>query len=158
VIQGADRTRHRFRHVIPAPGAAIKPVKISGAGAADRVRRRQEAGQRVFATAAADATLPTVFPGVDTALMRADLKGGRSHAIEITVRPKRRMLMIALSISRAMSNGQALLVVECQNITRIRELESMIDSYSALVERNTREIEREKERVERERERTPRFS
>jgi hypothetical protein len=57
-----------------------------------------------------------------------------------------------------MSNGQALLVVECQNITRIRELESMIDSYSALVERNTREIEREKERVERERERTPRFS
>jgi class 3 adenylate cyclase len=49
----------------------------------------------------------------------------------------------------AQSNGQALLVVECQNITRIRELESMIDSYSAMVERNTREIEREKERGER---------
>ncbi|MCH5376559.1 MAG: adenylate/guanylate cyclase domain-containing protein [Planctomycetes bacterium] len=42
-----------------------------------------------------------------------------------------------------------MLVIECQNITRIRELETMIDSYSTMVERNTREIEREKERVER---------
>ena len=36
----------------------------------------------------------------------------------------------------------------CQNITRIKELESMIDSYSMMVERNTHEIKREKEQVE----------
>src|SRR5690606_37379136 len=36
----------------------------------------------------------------------------------------------------------------CQNITRIKELESMIDSYSMRVERNTRELKREKEQVE----------
>ena len=35
-----------------------------------------------------------------------------------------------------------------QNISRIKELESMIDSYSMMVERNTREIKREKEQVE----------
>jgi adenylate cyclase len=40
-------------------------------------------------------------------------------------------------------------VLVCQNITRIKELESMIDSYSMMVERNTREIKREKEQVER---------
>ena len=96
-----------------------------------------------------DATLLTVFPDIDIDLLRADIAAGRSHAIELKVKPKRRTLVMALSVSRAMSNGRALLVIECQNITRIRELESMIDSYSAMVERNTRDLEREKERVER---------
>jgi adenylate cyclase len=68
---------------------------------------------------------------------------------EIEVKRKRRTLVIALSVSVAKTVDETLLVVECQNVTRIRELESMIDSYSTMVERNTRELEREKERVER---------
>lgn len=95
------------------------------------------------------ARLPDIFPDVDIERLRADLADSRPHSVEISVKPKRRTLVIALTISRAVTDGQALLVVECQNITRIRELESMIESYSAMVERNTREIEREKERVER---------
>ena len=102
-----------------------------------------------FGEPAAGATLPTVFPDIDIDALRADIDAGRSHAVELTVKPKRRKLVIALAFSRAVSNDQSLLVVECQNITRIRELEAMIDSYSTMVERNTREIEREKERVER---------
>ena len=102
-----------------------------------------------FGDPGANATLAAVFPDIDTDALRADLAAGRSHAVELSIKPKRRTLMIALTLSRMMSNGQLLLLVECQNITRIRELESMIDSYSAMVERNTREIEREKERVER---------
>ncbi len=96
-----------------------------------------------------DATLPTVFPDIDVDALREDLEAGRSHAVELTVKPKRRKLVIALAFSRANSNGLSMLVVECQNITRIRELEAMIESYSTMVERNTREIELEKERVER---------
>jgi class 3 adenylate cyclase len=102
-----------------------------------------------FGEIEAEATLSDIFPNIDIEQMRTDLEAGRSHAIEIKVKPKRRILIIALSLSRAQSNEQSLLVIECQNITRIRELESMIDSYSAMVERNTREIEREKDRVER---------
>ena len=102
-----------------------------------------------FGVQAADATLSTVFPDIDIDALRADLAAGRSHAVELTIKPKRRRLVIALSFNQATSNDQSLLVIECQNITRMRELESMIDSYSAMVERNTREIEREKERVER---------
>jgi adenylate cyclase len=45
-------------------------------------------------------------------------------------------------------DGAALVVLECQNITRIRELESMIESYSAMVEKNARELRLEKERAE----------
>ena len=102
-----------------------------------------------FGVPAADASLATVFPEIDIDALRADLAAGRSHAVELSIKPKRRTLVIALAVSRATSNDQSLLVVECQNITRMRELESMIDSYSSMVERNTREIEREKERVER---------
>jgi class 3 adenylate cyclase len=102
-----------------------------------------------FGTPAIGATLSTAFPNINVDALRADLDAGGSHALELSIKPKRRTLVIALSLSRAMSNGQSLLVVECQNITRIRELESMIESYSAMVERNTRDIEREKERAER---------
>ncbi len=96
-----------------------------------------------------ESTLQTVFLDIDIAALRADIDAGRAHAVELSIKPKRRTLVIALTFSRAVSDGQSLLVVECQNITRIRELEAMIDSYSAMVERNTREIQREKERVER---------
>lgn len=104
-----------------------------------------------FGDVETDATFPKIFPNIDVDRMRADLEAGLSHTIEINFKPKskRRTFVIALSVGRAQSNGQSLLVVECQNITRIRELESMIESYSAMVERSTREIEREKERVER---------
>lgn len=81
--------------------------------------------------------------------VRGVLQDGTRFDGELKIKRKRRTLVIALSISAAENNGEALLVVECQNVTRIRELESMIDSYSTMVERNTRELEREKERVER---------
>jgi class 3 adenylate cyclase len=113
------------------------------------VRFHNEKFGEWFGAPEAGATLASVFPDIDLDAMKADLDAGRSHAVEIQVKPRRRTLVIALSISRASTDGQTLLVIECQNITRIRELESMIDSYSAMVERNTREIEREKERVER---------
>ncbi|MDH3666099.1 MAG: adenylate/guanylate cyclase domain-containing protein [Paracoccaceae bacterium] len=96
-----------------------------------------------------DASLPDVFSELSIDQLRDGLAADGSYSIECRVKPKRRMLIIALSLSRATSNGESLLVVECQNITRIRELESMIDSYSTMVERNTREIERERERAER---------
>jgi class 3 adenylate cyclase len=68
---------------------------------------------------------------------------------EVQVKPKRRTLIIALTLTLADIDGEEMIVAECQNITRMRELEQMIDSYSTMVERNTRELEREKERVER---------
>ncbi|MEM7224125.1 MAG: GAF domain-containing sensor histidine kinase [Pseudomonadota bacterium] len=114
-----------------------------------RFRFSNEKFSSWFGVPAPDSTLATVFPGVDLEAMRADLAAGRSHSVELSIKPKRRTLVIALALSRATSNDEALLVAECQNITRMRELESMIESYSAMVERNTREIEREKDRAER---------
>ena len=70
------------------------------------------------------------------------------YAAEVQVKPKRRTLVISVALTLAEIDGEQMVVAECQNITRMRELEQMIDSYSSMVERNTRELEREKERVE----------
>ncbi|WP_298836018.1 adenylate/guanylate cyclase domain-containing protein [uncultured Roseobacter sp.] len=67
---------------------------------------------------------------------------------EVEVKPRRRTLVISVSLHLAEVEGEKMIVAECQNITRMRELEQMIDSYSKMVERNTRQLEREKERVE----------
>ena len=76
------------------------------------------------------------------------LKETGKYSAEVQVKPRRRTLIISTNLSVTEIEGEKMIVVECQNITRMRELEQMIDSYSKMVERNTRELEREKERVE----------
>ncbi len=94
-------------------------------------------------------SLLDVFPGLDQRELEDVKQSGLRYSVEMQIKPKRRTLIFATAVSLANGLDEQLLVVECQNITRIRELESMIDSYSTMVERNTRELEREKERVER---------
>ena len=102
-----------------------------------------------FGTPEQDAALPDILRDIDIEDMKAALQKEGHYTGELSIKRKRRTLIIALSISAASAEAEDFYVVECQNITRIRELESMIDSYSSMVERNTRELEREKERVER---------
>ncbi len=89
--------------------------------------------------------LQDLFPDLDVAAMQQSLTVSGRHTSEIKFKKKRRTLVIALDFTSA---DDGVLVLVCQNITRIKELESMIDSYSMMVERNTREIKREKEQVE----------
>ena len=102
-----------------------------------------------FGTPADDTALTDVLDELDVEEMRATLAEGNRLDVEVSIKPKRRTLIIAVAISPMNARDEEMLVIECQNITRIRELEGMIDSYSTMVERNTRELEREKERVER---------
>ncbi len=93
-------------------------------------------------------TLVETLPDLNLDEITAALKEGRPINETLSIKRKRRTLTISLTISEAESDGQTVLVIECQNITRMRELEAMIDSYAKMVERNTRDLEREKERVE----------
>ena len=69
------------------------------------------------------------------------------HTVEVSFKMGRRSMSVAMEFNAAQDvAGVAVLV--CQNISRIKELESMIDSYAMMVERNTQEIKREKEQVE----------
>lgn len=101
-----------------------------------------------FGTPEGDAKLVDLFAGLDSEALVAALQAGGRHAAETTFKLRRRTMVVAMDFNLALDAGQRIVVLVCQNITRIRELESMIDSYSMMVERNTREIKREKEQVE----------
>lgn len=76
------------------------------------------------------------------------LRSEGQYSGEVQIKPRRRTLIISVNLHLTEIEGEKMIVAECQNITRMRELEQMIDSYSNMVERNTRQLEREKERVE----------
>lgn len=66
---------------------------------------------------------------------------------EIEVKSGRRAISLALQITRR-EEDQAL-ALECINVSKIKELEYMIESYSKMIERQNRDLTKEKERVER---------
>ena len=79
------------------------------------------------------------------ALNKLEAEG--KHSVEVSFKMGRRTMTVAIEFNRALTQD-SLAVLVCQNISRIKELESMIDSYAMMVERNTHEIRREKEQVE----------
>ena len=92
--------------------------------------------------------LEAIFDDLEIDELETALADEGRFTAEIKYKRKRRTMVIAVEFTAASDGDQELVVLVCQNITRIRELESMIDSYSSMVERNTREIKREKEQVE----------
>lgn len=93
-------------------------------------------------------TIKDVFPELDISALQSELGASGRYTAETRFKKKRRTMVIALDFTAASEEDQDIAVLVCQNITRIRELESMIESYSMMVERNTRDIKREKEQVE----------
>lgn len=92
--------------------------------------------------------LTDLFPDFDLAALKTALAGEGRYTAETSFRMRRRTMTVAMVFNRALDTEEPVAVLVCQNISRIKELESMIDSYSMMVERNTREIRREKEQVE----------
>lgn len=89
-----------------------------------------------------------LFPDIDVNHLESQLAQTGRFTAETSFKKKRRTMVIAFDLTATEANSHEIAVLVCQNITRIRELESMIESYSMMVERNTREIKREKEQVE----------
>lgn len=89
-----------------------------------------------------------LFPQLERETLMTGLERDKHFTMEFSYKKKRRTMIFAADFSYALEDERPIVVMVCQNISRIRELESMIDSYSKMVERNTREIKREKEQVE----------
>jgi len=90
-----------------------------------------------------------LFADLDNVALKEALENPGRYTTETSFRVRRRTMTVAMNFNRALDRGgESIAVLVCQNISRIKELESMIDSYSMMVERNTREIKREKEQVE----------
>ena len=92
--------------------------------------------------------LQEVFADIDLSQMQTRLDDDRSFTTETEIKVKRRSVTLAISISRHHQNNLGMLILEAQNISKIKELEYMIESYSKMVEKQNRTLAREKERVE----------
>lgn len=92
--------------------------------------------------------LDELLTGLDVEKLRSLVAAGRPYRTEIEMKVGRRSLTVAVDVKRHAGDGTDLLVVECQNITKLKELEYMVESYSKMVERQNRDLRKEKERVE----------
>ena len=93
-------------------------------------------------------TLPALLPGCDSSKVAQWLIEHPSWKTEVEVKPKRRPITLAIELVPAEGASRGELMVQCQNISKIKELEYMIESYSKMIERQNRDLKREKERVE----------
>ncbi len=73
---------------------------------------------------------------------------GRTWKCEVEVKPKRRVITLAIELVPAEGALNGEIMLQCQNISKIKELEYMIESYSKMIERQNRDLKKEKERSE----------
>lgn len=109
------------------------------------IRFRNEPFHEWFDGADVGQALQDAMPDLDLVALKTALAEQGRYDTEANIRRKRRRLVVSLTFTVTEAD---VIFLECQNITRMRELETMIETYSSMVERNTREIEREKKRVE----------
>jgi len=93
-------------------------------------------------------TLADRLPGLDCDALMSRLEAGESYSETIETKLKRRTLTLNATASLTKYGKNSWVVLELQNVTKIKELEYMISSYSQMVERQNRSLEKEKERVE----------
>ena len=101
-----------------------------------------------FPAAAEGVLLTELLPDLDPEDMRASLDSANSWKCEVEIKPKRRVLTIAVELVRAEGANNNEIMVQCQNISKIKELEYMIESYSEMIEKQNRDIRKEQERAE----------
>jgi len=89
-----------------------------------------------------------VLPGLDNAALREALEEGGCHSDSIDVKVRRRTVSLTLTATKTDLAETTWVVLEFQNVTKLKELEYMIASYSQMVERQNRSLQKEKERVE----------
>ena len=95
-----------------------------------------------------DETLASRLPGLNAERARSRLERGRPFTYETEIKTGARTISLAVELRRETADGRDVLLVECQNISKQKEAEYMLDSYSRLAEKHARELQKEKDRVE----------
>lgn len=102
-----------------------------------------------FPSRAAGDTLATRIPGFEPGRAQSRIRRERPYRLETEVQAGPRATPLLVELHRELVDGEQLLAVHVHNITKQREAEYMLDSYSQLMERQARALEQEKERAER---------
>jgi class 3 adenylate cyclase len=97
----------------------------------------------------ADESLMERLPGLNPDRVQARMQEGRAFNFETEAQLGERKIPIAVEIRPLPESIGDQVVVECHNISKQKQAEYMLESYSKLAEKNAKDLEREKERVER---------
>jgi adenylate cyclase len=84
---------------------------------------------------------------VEAALTRTD--NGRAYRAELELKTGARTRSVEVEVRSATLADRPVLLVEATDVTKRKQAEYMLDSYSQMAERNARDLQREKERAER---------
>ena len=99
-------------------------------------------------TAGVGKCIDQVLDNIDLEKLKTKVSGDKPYIFETSFRMKRRSISLMVTCSRHTLNDAAVVIIECQNISKMKELEVMIESYSKMVEKQNRVLQREKERTE----------
>jgi adenylate cyclase len=95
-----------------------------------------------------DDSLAARLPQVDLDRARARIERRGSYAFDAEAGEGARKVSLAGELRACELAGCSYLLAEVRDITKQREAEYLLDSYSQMVERHTRDLQREKDRVE----------
>jgi len=95
-----------------------------------------------------DDSLSARLPSLDFQQARSRIERRGKYPFEAKAGEGAREVSLAGAVRACDLAGCGYLVVEVHDVTKQREAEYLLDSYSQMVERNTRELQREKDRVE----------
>jgi adenylate cyclase len=93
-------------------------------------------------------SLPQRLRIVDVARLRERLDRGRPYRFETELRVGPRTLSVQVEVRPVRLGDTSVIVAEAVNVSKQKETEYMLDSYSRMVERQTRALEQERDRVE----------
>ncbi len=97
----------------------------------------------------ADEPLTARIPKFNPERARERISSGRSMSLELEVQTSARSIPVSLEVRSLSDDPQGALIIECHDISKQKQAEYMLESYSQIAEKNARELEREKDRVER---------
>jgi len=95
-----------------------------------------------------DEPLTTRIAGLNVERAKERISGPRSYRTEVESSSETRSTPVVVEIKALPDSGGRRALVECRDISKQRESEYMLESYSTMSERHTRDLQKEKERVE----------
>jgi adenylate cyclase len=96
----------------------------------------------------ADAPLNERVSGLDLAAVSEKLGRGRRYTWETEVSSGARTVTVELEVRRLKYDDRDVTLIEGRNVSKRKEAEYLLDSYSKMAEKNARDLQREKERAE----------
>lgn len=97
----------------------------------------------------ADEPLTIRLPDLNPTRALSRAKGGRPFSFETEAQSSGRTIPVTVELRPLTEEADGQIVVECRDVSKQKQAEYMLESYSQMAEKNARDLQREKERVER---------